>query len=142
MSSPKVNTHLPVHDRAVLTRRFFATIKKLGIDRADVAHQFSQGRTASVMALTDDELARAVQVLQPQSPKAKGDRMRKKIISMAHELGWRNAEGRADMARINRWCEQYGYLHKPLNAYQLHELPHLVTCFEEMYLKHLRKLDP
>lgn len=71
-----------------------------------------------------------------------GNTQRRKILSMAHELGWsylgRDNKMVADIERINRWCNEYGYLRKPLNYYTPDELPRLVTQFQNMYVKTLR----
>jgi len=70
-----------------------------------------------------------------------GNLQRRKILSLCHELGWTylSTGGRivVDMHGLNRWCENYGYLHKPLNYYTPSELPKLVTQFEQMTAKEL-----
>jgi hypothetical protein len=71
------------------------------------------------------------------------DRMRKKIISLAREMGWelRTTAGKAaDMDRIKNWVMKYGYLKKPLNDYTINELPRLVTQFEHVYRDFLNRL--
>ncbi|MAX23412.1 MAG: hypothetical protein CMJ19_02815 [Phycisphaeraceae bacterium] len=57
------------------------------------------------------------------------EKMRLKIISMARTIGWEAAQ-RADMDRINNWCEKYGQYKKPLNDHTYNELTNLVSQFQ------------
>ena len=81
-----------------------------------------------------------------RSPAA--DRMRKKIIACAYQLGWCktipnpnpfDAEATkkvADYAAINTFCKEKGSIKKnTLNAYTLEELPTMVTQFEQLVKK-------
>lgn len=152
--------------------QLFALLKKLGIDdagRAQLVDQYTDGRSSSARDLRRPEILALIQSLQSQSSDGAplssrrgaggevADKMRKRIISMAHEMGWelplaplafgegpgvRQCSGKpkADMPRINAWCEKYGYLHKPLNSYTLQELPTLVTQFENMYQDFIKKI--
>lgn len=85
------------------------------------------------------ELIRDLQVNQKHNPTTmRSDKMRKKIISMAHDMGWQyyNESKRkmcADIKAINSWCEKYGFLHKSLDSYTYAELPTLVSQFEQVY---------
>lgn len=91
------------------------------------------------------ELIRDLQNSKDSSPiYLRSDKMRKKIISMAHDLGWQYySEAKqklcADMNAINAWCTKYGYLHKNLDDYSYTELPGLVSQFERMYKDKLSK---
>ena len=72
---------------------------------------------------------------------AKAEKMRRKIISMAHEIGWQKpgtalASPKADIKRIDDWCRKFGYLKKALDNYTCEELPQLVTQFEYGPYKH------
>ena len=68
-------------------------------------HEASNGRTSSTKELTQEEAFRLIDKLVRQtSNDVACDRMRKKIIGMARELGWLTTEGKADMERINNWC--------------------------------------
>lgn len=91
------------------------------------------------------ELIKDLQESKNQSPvHQRSDKMRKKIISMAHELGWQYySENRsklcADMNAINAWCIKYGHKHKNLDDYTYVELPTLVSQFEQMYKGEIAK---
>lgn len=62
----------------------------------------------------------------------KGNRMRRKVISIGHELGWKKENGKIDMVRVNEFCVKRGHGHKTLNEYSLKELPKLITQFEQL----------
>lgn len=75
--------------------------------------------------------------------KKRADKMRKKIISMAHECGWHtliNGKWIIDMNRLNAWMLKSSYLHKRLDEYNYKELPLLVTQFEQVYKSFLNKV--
>lgn len=76
---------------------------------------------------------RATQRNDKTKAEASAERMRRNIIAMAHEMFWKLPNGKADMQRINGWCANFGYLHKPFNDYTLEELPMLVTQFKKVY---------
>lgn len=74
----------------------------------------------------------------------RADKMRKKIISMAHDLGWqifcdKKQKLIADMKAINTWCVNYGLYHKKLETHSYTELPQLVSQFETMYKERMSK---
>lgn len=116
-------------------------LRKLGLDSEEMALTYSDGRTTHISGLYGGEAAELIQYLsaslnEPETPK---ERMKRKILSMAHELGWK-FRGKVDLRRVNGWCEKYGYLGKPLKAYTESELPALVTQFEKMYAKELKSI--
>jgi hypothetical protein len=122
-------------------RAFHAQLNSLGLmdDKANIIKQFTNERTSSARELTDQELYQLLQGLQVGAVKPPGDKMRKAIISMAHEMGWRKA-GRIDMLAINTWCINKGKYHKKLNDHNMQELTELVTQFKIMYEKHLNTI--
>jgi len=115
----------------------YAMLKKLhiiGEAKEIVILGFSNQRTVHVSELLKVEAAALIQHLKDLDPDEQGaNKMRRKIISMAHEMHWHNRFGKADMQRINSWCKVYGYKHKSLNNYTYKELPALVTQFEQVY---------
>ena len=44
------------------------------------------------------------------------------------------------MDKVDNWCIRYGYLGMPLDLYEEHELPRLVTQFEKAYKDYLKKV--
>ncbi len=102
---------------------------------------FTGGRSESSKDLMSNEAAdmiRHLKSLDPQENSA--DKMRKKIIAMAHEIGW-NLSGtqKADMKRIDNWSKVYGFKKKSLDNYTYSELPTLVAQFEKVYKDYLNK---
>lgn len=121
------------------------TISRLKIDqdtKEELVYTHTDGRTTSIKDLYKHEAIAIIQsltsgVTTPKSPAAK---MRRKILSMAHELGWKLSDGRINMDKVNKWCCTYGYLKKNLDLYLESELPPLVTQFEGAYVHHLKNV--
>lgn len=120
-----------------------ALLSKLNINlenKEQLAYNFSNGRTCKTSLLTIPEcqaLINHLQHLQNMQPKViPGDKMRKKIISICHELGWQLKNGKVDINKVNHFCEQRSYLKKQLNSYTLNELPALVSQFEKILKAH------
>lgn len=110
---------------------------------------FSDGRAEHVNELSSAQagefirfLRRRQQAIERQraDPRAASiDRMKGKILSMAHEMNWRLPTGKIDMKTVNGWCRKYGYMHKPLDDYEYAELPALITQFEKMYIQFIKR---
>lgn len=102
----------------------------------------SNGRTESTKELTLEEAKSLISYLKSIDPdEASADKMRKKIISMAHEMNWRvPGSAKADMKRIDGWCKEYSKLKKSLDNHTLQELPALVTQFKFVYNSYIRSL--
>ena len=112
-----------------------ALMNKLAIttdQKRDMVSGFSGGRCTSSKDLHKVEgmyLIRHLKSLDPEEKKA--ETMRRKIISMAHELHWQiPGTTRIDMRRVDEWCLKFGYGKKKLNQYLYSELPKLLTQFE------------
>jgi hypothetical protein len=116
---------------------------KLDVDtKEELIHTHTDGRTTSIRALYKHEAIGVIQSLTSghelaQSP---ANKMRRKIMSMGHELGWKLGNGAIDMARINAWCNKYGYVKKDLDKYNESELVLVVTQFENAYLSHIKNV--
>lgn len=143
-----------------LNKQLHSLLSKNGLmgQKAALVQGFTKGRTEHSSEMLQYEAIEMVQYLkglqpanQTKKPAAKitnaqkANRMRRKIIAMAHAMGWSlehpmSKELVADMQRINGWCVQYGYLHKALNSYTLEELPKLITQFETIYKSFLKAI--
>jgi len=119
-------------------------------DKASIVEAFSSGRTKSSKELTGNEAGALIAHLKTLDQNdTRATRMRNKILSMAHEMGWWKTEQalpasavskpKIDMMRVNNWCTKYGYLHKPIDDYNYSELPKLVSQFEGVYKDHLKQ---
>jgi hypothetical protein len=117
-------------------KQLFAILNKLGYDtedRAELVYNATAGRTKSSAELHYYECQRLIQSLsgEANAEAIKADKMRKKILSICHEMGWANNNA-IDWPRLNNWLTKYGYLHKALTNYTVKELPKLVTQFENL----------
>jgi hypothetical protein len=103
---------------------------------------FTGGRTTHVTDMHHREAYALIDHLKSLNPEQRAnDKMRNKILSMAHEMGWRlKGTVKVDMDHVNNWCLQKSYLHKRLDAYTHQELPKLVSQFEEMYKSYLKSI--
>lgn len=113
-----------------------AILRKQGLIsiKTELVASASGGRTESSKELTAVEMKA---LLESLSLETSDNKMRRKIIKLAHDKGWqvfdqRKAKLVADMQRINNWCVKYGQFHKPLNEHDTKELVSLVSQFEKM----------
>lgn len=135
---------------ATQNKRLHLLITKLGIDaeaKEELVYQFTNQRETSSAKMEVREcnaLIGHLEVISGQSTAAKGkvggyvqtndasNTMRRKVLSVVHELGWELPGGKIDWTRLNAYLFKYGYLHKDLNDYKYEELPTLVTQFENL----------
>jgi hypothetical protein len=117
-------------------------------EKANLVFGFTSGRSESSRDMNDAEAREMILYIKTQQAKqeAPANKMRRRIISMAHEMHWHSlgqAPGdspKIDMARLDGWCRKYGYLHKKLNDYTYLELPKLVTQFKGVYDDFIKKI--
>ena len=117
--------------------RLHLLIGQLNIDKEskeDLVYQFTSGRETSSSKLEFKECQALIDHLGSLTKESfgPGDKMRKKILSIVHELGWETPTGRIEWKSLNEYLAKYGYLHKALNDYEYNELPTLVTQFENL----------
>lgn len=130
-----------------------ALLTKTGLQgrRHAIVWDFSGGRTESSRDLENSEMLAIIQALEKGFKELdRCDLMRKKLISMAHEMGWHSVDGikpggevkfKADMDKINAWCcGKYGLYGKPLNSHNYTELVNLVTQFTQYHKKFIKSL--
>lgn len=94
---------------------------------------YSSARTESSRELTSGECEELILFLAKQVA-AKDDpanRMRKKIFSHAHTIGW-TYQGKVDTQKVRNWMLKFSFLHKDVNDYTLAELPKLITQFKKV----------
>lgn len=134
-----------------------AILAKQGLmdDKKNIVQSWTQGRTTSTKDLYFNEAWLLVQALKneslPSIEELRKERMARKIIAMAHEIGWikpvsvvdpeRGLVTKKDYTRLHDWIIKYGYLKKELREYTYMELPKLVTQFEfGVYKDYIAKL--
>lgn len=128
-------------------KRLHVLLSQTGLmaQKANMVFGFSAGRTESSRQLTEAEMKGLIMYLEQQKSGRQindsANRMRRKVISMAHEMHWHlSGTVKIDMIKINTWCIKYSYLHKKLNDYSLTELPKLVSQFESVYKDYLNRI--
>jgi hypothetical protein len=102
---------------------------------------FSKGRSGSSKELSYSEANELILYLEGQlnSPtenvrqQVSANQMRRKIISICHNMKWENPDGAVDMARLNEWCLHKSYLKKSIQQYSYKQLPKLVSQLQEVY---------
>lgn len=119
--------------------RLFVLLGKLDIDaeqRAELVHQFTNGRTTSSREMMAYECNSLILHLEKQT--GEGDqggqmyRMRRKVFSIAHEMGWELMNGQVDKDRLNHWLLKYGKHKKELLKLSAAELRDTITQLERV----------
>lgn len=112
-------------------------------DKPSVISEFTGKRTTSSREMTVKEaevLISHLKNLDGKEPKA--EKMRRKLISQAHEMGWKiEGSTQINMKRVHTWCKKYGYLHKRLDDYTYEELPKLLSQFDEVYKQFINNIN-
>jgi hypothetical protein len=133
-----------------LFKRMMALLTQTNLQgrRHAICWEVSQQRTESSRDLTNSEIMQVIEKLEKGFKELdRADVMRKKIISMAHEMGWilspalskgEGAKRKIDMPRIDAWCIKY--TGKKLNGHNAKELANVVSQFTIMYQKFIKAL--
>lgn len=120
-----------------------AILRKMGMDKdveykRDLVINASKGRCTSTRDLYYGEAQELINSLNgalgQSDEDIRANNMRRKIIGIARAAGWEK-DGKADMDRINGWCQSRGQFHKGLNEHTYSELPALVTQFQKAFKK-------
>ena len=120
-----------------------ALLHKAGLteQKEDLAFSFSDGRTEHLSDMDYTQTQAMVKYLnnylgQDGNP---ADKMRRKILSIAHELNWElPGSHRIDIARVNNWCIAHTGAKKPLDGLSLSELNKAVTGITNYYMQYLK----
>lgn len=125
------------------SKRIYTLFSRAGITdkdtQRDVIAGFTGGRTEHTSQMKPAEAANLVRYLETTARKSPEVRMRRKIIHLAHLIGWKDKAGKANTARIDNWCIKYGQFHKPLNDHSYKELVKLLTQFEQVFNSQIEK---
>jgi len=131
--------------------------KGLSEEKPRIVSEASGMRTIRCSKLYYDEAQNLINMLNGKKPTDhrprttdKGDKMRKHIIAMAHEIGFIRKEKvviiqqpgeiieKNNYDDLHKWIEKFGYLHKPMDKYTYKELPTLVTQFKQVYASKIK----
>jgi hypothetical protein len=113
-------------------------------EHGDLVSEYTRGATDSLRRLTTTELRgleRRIEQMNANPKLLAAQRMRRKIIAILAARGAVTAQGKPDMARVQAWVLRYGYLHQPLNAYGVADLPKLVTQAEAIVASDLNAIN-
>lgn len=128
-----------------LNQQLHGLLTQAGLNeqKAALVSSYTQGRSESSKDLTNEEAKQMIGYLANVA-NVNGEaaqKMRRKIISMAHEMHWHLiGTQKIDMDRLNGWCANFGFGKKVLNKYTYMELPKLVTQFTAIYKHYLSNL--
>lgn len=135
-------------------RRLHKLLNDAGIsgeDKRALVSGFTNTRTTSSREMLMVEAQQMIKHLEgaldvvataptPEHEEA-SDKMRRKIISLCHEMRWYiEGTSKVDMARLNGWCQARSFGKKVLNQYSYDELTKLLTQFKIVYSKYLLDL--
>lgn len=119
----------------------------LTAEKPALVNEFTGGRSSSSADMSVDEMAMLILHLQDclgtvpatirQADAASANQQRRRILAVAHQLRWEVAGGAVDMARVDKFCTEHGYLHKSLNDYTHEQLPKLINQFDQVLRKFL-----
>lgn len=118
--------------------RLFYLLGRLDIDaeqRAELVHQYTNGRTTSSREMLAHECNSLIHHLELQTGQDQGGqlyRMRRKVFSLAHEMGWELTSGQVDKDRLHNWLLKYGKHHKELMKLSAAELRDTITQLERV----------
>lgn len=120
--------------------RYLLTKAGLIDQKDEVVLAITEGRTSHLRDLNQDETQALIKSLGEDENQAIKGRMVRKVLSMAHEMGWESEGGKVNMDRVNNWCLKYTSNKKTLDQLNMKELPGVVTAFEKVYLSFLKGL--
>ena len=138
-----------IHSKAVFLRmiKLLNDVNEYG-RRHDYAWRHSDKRTESTKDLFDEEMLAVIKEIEEEfavvdpgaAERAACDKMRKKILSKAHDMKWELKGGKIDMARVEQWCTEQGPYKKAFNKHNAKELAILVSVFTNVYKHFMSKI--
>lgn len=126
----------------------FGICKERGLNYKDLVYAFTEQRTDSLSALTDQEydklllqLKRLNKSTKKAGKKKPGDPQRKKMIRLALTMHWGGGDMKNAIDEIDIWCRKQKFK-KGFMGHSLPEYDLLVTIFEQkVYGDYLRDLN-
>jgi len=101
---------------------------------------FTQGRTESSRELTDSEFDQIINYLDAETEKSL-KRMRRKVLSIAHELGWEDEKGNVRLDVLDAWLEQYTAYKVAFWKLTYDQLIDIITQMEKFSKKEYEKFN-
>ena len=118
-------------------KAIYATLARCGLksQKEALVLGVTDGRTGSVSDMYDREaiaLLRSLNGQQDSYVPGTKLKMKRKVLALAHEMGWEKDGGKVDMKRVDGYCQTRGHARKPFNDYTVKELPKLIQQFQRM----------
>lgn len=119
-------------------KRIYTMIGNMNLrdEKENMVFSASLGRTSSVKSLSFTEaegLIKSLLSLQGSMNRNSSDKMRKKIIAICHDLGWKEpGSNRIDMDRVNDFLLKRGKYKKKLNHLTKDELAITIEQMERI----------
>jgi len=119
------NPNEPVKRTIDQNNRLHGLLMHMGLmqTKEDLVSSFTNHRTTHSSEMTFDECDTLIKHLgdnQPVHKKGSKDKMRKKIIGIAHDMGWKLEDGKIDLERIDAFLLST----KSANKKKLNDLKH------------------
>lgn len=136
------HTYSPTEPRTLQQNsRLHVLLGQLGIDteqRHELVLQFTHGRTHSSRAMLALECNQLIHSLEKQYESGEGQKqynMRRKVFSLAHELGWELPDGKVNRDHLDAFILKRGGTKKPFMKLSTKDLRNLITQLEVMNAK-------
>ena len=118
-------------------------LSKKGIDedqKEEMVMQVTGNRTASIRQMYTGQAISMIKALNKETDQYKEtrSRLKRKVLALAHEMGWEHESGKVDMGRVNRYCQTRGAGKKVFNWYSNSELQTLIIQFQNMRINYLK----
>lgn len=131
-------------------KRLYALLTQLNLleMKANLASQYSTGRTSETSQLTIKECSQLIMYLESQLQKKEQQqldeqqlikRKRGKVLHLAVASGFKNEKGDIDYKRFNAFMLTKSIYKKQLKEYNLGELDKLITQFEQIAKSYQKK---
>ena len=120
--------------RTILTKKQISEELK-----EEMVLEATNNRTSSIREMYTREAIGMIKALNGEKDdfEERKNRMRRKVLAIAHELGWEHADGKVDMTRVNEYCKTRGNAKKNFNWYNMKELQTLIIQFKQMRINYL-----
>ena len=109
-----------------------------------LVQEYSNKRETSTKELMREEAKALIEDLQGMvgwtAEEIQANQKRRKIFGIAHEMNWELEDHKVDKVRVDAWCINYGFMHKPLAEYSNNELSKLVWQFLQVKKDYINAL--
>ena len=108
-------------------------------DKVNLVATYTKGRATEIGAMYSEEAEQLGAALEVKDKSMNG--MRRKIIAMAHQLGWKDVSDKTgqkvDYFRIDKWMKTYTLCKLPMAQLRSDQLKLAVDQFETMFKKEM-----